>query len=160
MFLCILQLAEDVICHKADLRFVTISGQKVLDSVQGALEKVGSTDPALEETRHLVSGKLQDATQRYSSLHSKVGPKQLCIPSVNNGLKTYWLLCVHSFSPQNLAPVSQVSWSDTNTTKMRLVLWAPGWALRSKIRVCLNPAESKRTLRHCSILSVLYRLDY
>ncbi|XP_016105079.1 microtubule-actin cross-linking factor 1-like [Sinocyclocheilus grahami] len=65
------KLAEDVICHKADLRFVTISGQKVLDSVQGALEKVGSTDPALEETRHLVSGKLQDATQRYSSLHSK-----------------------------------------------------------------------------------------
>uniref|UniRef100_A0A8C2BDI7 Microtubule actin crosslinking factor 1 n=1 Tax=Cyprinus carpio TaxID=7962 RepID=A0A8C2BDI7_CYPCA len=66
------KLAEDVICHKADLRFVTISGQKVLDSIQGALEKVGSTDPALEETRHLVSGKLQDATQRYSSLHSKV----------------------------------------------------------------------------------------
>ncbi|XP_052440234.1 microtubule-actin cross-linking factor 1 isoform X18 [Carassius gibelio] len=65
------KLAEDVICHKADLRFVTISGQKVLDSIQGALEKVGSTDPALEETRHLVSGKLQDATQRYSSLHSK-----------------------------------------------------------------------------------------
>uniref|UniRef100_A0A9J7X0M8 Microtubule-actin cross-linking factor 1-like n=1 Tax=Cyprinus carpio carpio TaxID=630221 RepID=A0A9J7X0M8_CYPCA len=71
VFLCVLQLAEDVICHKADLRFVTISGQKVLDSIQGALEKVGSTDPALEETRHLVSGKLQDATQRYSSLHSK-----------------------------------------------------------------------------------------
>uniref|UniRef100_A0A672SVA4 Microtubule actin crosslinking factor 1 n=1 Tax=Sinocyclocheilus grahami TaxID=75366 RepID=A0A672SVA4_SINGR len=65
------KLAEDVICHKADLRFVTISGQKVLDSIQGALEKVGSTDPALEETRHLVSGKLQDATQRYGSLHSK-----------------------------------------------------------------------------------------
>ncbi len=89
VFLCILQLAEDVICHKADLRFVTISGQKVLDSIQGALEKVGSTDPALEETRHLVSGKFQDATQRYSSLHSKVGTKQLCIASVNNGLKTY-----------------------------------------------------------------------
>uniref|UniRef100_A0A671N7K4 Microtubule-actin cross-linking factor 1-like n=1 Tax=Sinocyclocheilus anshuiensis TaxID=1608454 RepID=A0A671N7K4_9TELE len=65
------KLAEDVICHKADLRFVTISGQKVLDSIQGALEKVGSMDPALEETRHLVSGKLQDATQRYGSLHSK-----------------------------------------------------------------------------------------
>ncbi|XP_051728258.1 microtubule-actin cross-linking factor 1 isoform X19 [Ctenopharyngodon idella] len=65
------KLAEDVICHKADLRFVTISGQKVLDSVQGALERVGSPDPALEETRHLVSDKLQDATQRYNSLHSK-----------------------------------------------------------------------------------------
>ncbi|XP_048057419.1 microtubule-actin cross-linking factor 1 isoform X23 [Megalobrama amblycephala] len=65
------KLAEDVICHKADLRFVTISGQKVLDSVQGALERVGSPDPALEETRQLVSDKLQDATQRYNSLHSK-----------------------------------------------------------------------------------------
>ncbi|XP_067217652.1 microtubule-actin cross-linking factor 1-like isoform X17 [Chanodichthys erythropterus] len=65
------KLAEDVICHKADLRFVTISGQKVLDSVQGALERVSSPDPALEETRQLVSEKLQDATQRYSSLHSK-----------------------------------------------------------------------------------------
>ncbi|XP_056113597.1 microtubule-actin cross-linking factor 1 isoform X18 [Rhinichthys klamathensis goyatoka] len=65
------KLAEDVICHKADLRFVTISGQKVLDSVQGALERVGSTDPTLEVTRQLVSDKLQDATQRYNSLHSK-----------------------------------------------------------------------------------------
>ncbi|KAI7798683.1 putative microtubule-actin cross-linking factor 1 [Triplophysa rosa] len=65
------KLAEDVICHKADLRFVTISGQKVLDSVQGSLEKGSSTDPALEDTRQLVSGKLQDATQRYNSLHSK-----------------------------------------------------------------------------------------
>ncbi|RXN05391.1 microtubule-actin cross-linking factor 1 isoform X1 [Labeo rohita] len=65
------KLAEDVICHKADLRFVTISGQKVLDSIQGALEKAGSTDPALEETRHVVSDRLQDATQRYGLLHSK-----------------------------------------------------------------------------------------
>lgn len=75
-FQCILQLAEDVICHKADLRFVTISGQKVLDSVQCALQRMGSTDLALEETKHLVSDKLQDATQRYGSLHSKVCGKQ------------------------------------------------------------------------------------
>ncbi|XP_030644544.1 microtubule-actin cross-linking factor 1 [Chanos chanos] len=65
------KLAEDVICHKADLRFVSISGQKVLDSVQGALERVGGTDLVLEETKRLVSDRLQDATQRYSSLHSK-----------------------------------------------------------------------------------------
>ncbi|XP_068071420.1 microtubule-actin cross-linking factor 1 isoform X36 [Danio rerio] len=65
------KLAEDVICHKADLRFVTISGQKVLDSVQCALQRMGSADPALEETKNLVSDKLQDATQRYGSLHSK-----------------------------------------------------------------------------------------
>uniref|UniRef100_A0A8C7UPH9 Microtubule-actin cross-linking factor 1-like n=1 Tax=Oncorhynchus mykiss TaxID=8022 RepID=A0A8C7UPH9_ONCMY len=65
-------LAEDVICHKADLRFVSISGQKVLDSVQGALEKLGGSDPALEETKQLVTGKLQDANHRYTALHTKV----------------------------------------------------------------------------------------
>uniref|UniRef100_A0A8B9KP53 Microtubule actin crosslinking factor 1 n=1 Tax=Astyanax mexicanus TaxID=7994 RepID=A0A8B9KP53_ASTMX len=67
------KLAEDLICHKADLRFVSISGQKVLDSVQGTLDRIGGTDPALEDTRQLVSDKLQDATQRYNSLQSKVG---------------------------------------------------------------------------------------
>uniref|UniRef100_A0AAR2IZB1 Microtubule actin crosslinking factor 1 n=1 Tax=Pygocentrus nattereri TaxID=42514 RepID=A0AAR2IZB1_PYGNA len=67
------QLAEDVICHKADLRFVSISGQKVLDSVQGALERMGGTDPALEDIRQLVNDKLQDASHRYSSLQNKVG---------------------------------------------------------------------------------------
>uniref|UniRef100_A0A8C7FXA3 Microtubule actin crosslinking factor 1 n=1 Tax=Oncorhynchus kisutch TaxID=8019 RepID=A0A8C7FXA3_ONCKI len=66
------KLAEDVICHKADLRFVSISGQKVLDSVQGALEKVGGSDPALEETKQLVTDKLQDANHRYTALHTKV----------------------------------------------------------------------------------------
>uniref|UniRef100_A0A4W5PXY9 Microtubule actin crosslinking factor 1 n=1 Tax=Hucho hucho TaxID=62062 RepID=A0A4W5PXY9_9TELE len=66
------KLAEDVICHKADLRFVSISGQKVLDSVQGALEKVGGSDPALQKTKQLVTGKLQDANHRYSALHTKV----------------------------------------------------------------------------------------
>nr|XP_029519420.1 microtubule-actin cross-linking factor 1 isoform X1 [Oncorhynchus nerka] len=65
------KLAEDVICHKADLRFVSISGQKVLDSVQGALEKVGGSDPALEETKQLVTDKLQDANHRYTALHTK-----------------------------------------------------------------------------------------
>uniref|UniRef100_A0A8C7N8E0 Microtubule actin crosslinking factor 1 n=1 Tax=Oncorhynchus kisutch TaxID=8019 RepID=A0A8C7N8E0_ONCKI len=74
-------LAEDVICHKADLRFVSISGQKVLDSVQGALEKLGGSDPALEETKQLVTGKLQDANHRYTALHTKVGLIYIyCVP--------------------------------------------------------------------------------
>lgn len=54
---------------------MSISGQKVLDSVHGALERIGGTDPALENTRQLVSDKLQDATQRYSSLQNKVDKK-------------------------------------------------------------------------------------
>ncbi|XP_056154000.1 microtubule-actin cross-linking factor 1 [Lampris incognitus] len=65
------KLAEDVICHKADLRFVSISGQKVLDSVQGAVEQVGGSDPALESTKQLVTDKLQDANHRYTTLHTK-----------------------------------------------------------------------------------------
>ncbi|XP_061903360.1 LOW QUALITY PROTEIN: microtubule-actin cross-linking factor 1 [Entelurus aequoreus] len=65
------KLADDVICHKADLRFVSISGQKVLDSVQGALEQAGGSDPAMESTNQLVSDKLQDTNHRYTSLHAK-----------------------------------------------------------------------------------------
>ncbi|XP_074542218.1 microtubule-actin cross-linking factor 1, isoforms 1/2/3/4 [Halichoeres trimaculatus] len=65
------KLAEDVICHKADLRFVSISGQKVLDSVQGSLEQVGGSDPALDGTKQLVSDKLHDANHRYTTLHTK-----------------------------------------------------------------------------------------
>ncbi|XP_030596509.1 LOW QUALITY PROTEIN: microtubule-actin cross-linking factor 1 [Archocentrus centrarchus] len=65
------KLGEDVICHKADLRFVSISGQKVLDSVQGALEQVGGSDAALESTKQLVTDKLQDANHRYTVLHTK-----------------------------------------------------------------------------------------
>ncbi|KAF4073878.1 hypothetical protein AMELA_G00248250 [Ameiurus melas] len=65
------KLADDVICHKADLRFVSISGQKVLDSIQGTEERVGAIDPALRDTRQLVSDKLQDAVQRYSSIQNK-----------------------------------------------------------------------------------------
>ncbi|KAM4725474.1 microtubule-actin cross-linking factor 1 isoform 3-T3 [Anableps anableps] len=65
------KLGEDVLCHKADLRFVSISGQKVLDSVQGALEQVEGSDPALEGIKQLVSDKLQDANHRYTTLHTK-----------------------------------------------------------------------------------------
>ncbi|XP_061521080.1 microtubule-actin cross-linking factor 1 isoform X4 [Phycodurus eques] len=60
------KLAEDVICHKADLRFVSISGQKVLDSCAGALEaRWGAA------TERLVTDKLHDANHRYTSLHAK-----------------------------------------------------------------------------------------
>uniref|UniRef100_A0A3Q2WWT3 Microtubule actin crosslinking factor 1 n=1 Tax=Haplochromis burtoni TaxID=8153 RepID=A0A3Q2WWT3_HAPBU len=65
------KLAEDVICHKADLRFVSISGQKVLDSVQGALEQGGGSDASLESTKQLVTDNLQDANHRYTTLHTK-----------------------------------------------------------------------------------------
>lgn len=72
-----LQLGEDVICHKADLRFVSISGQKVLDSVQGALEQDDSSETALGSTRQLVADKLQDANHRYTTLHTKVMTRRI-----------------------------------------------------------------------------------
>ncbi|XP_061453828.1 microtubule-actin cross-linking factor 1 isoform X18 [Rhineura floridana] len=64
--------AEDVISHKGDLRFVTMSGQKVLDAetvVAGGAG--GPSGPAVLATGTLVKNKLEDATKRYSALHSK-----------------------------------------------------------------------------------------
>ncbi|NWU48846.1 MACF1 factor, partial [Dromas ardeola] len=59
--------SEDVISHKGDLRFVTMSGQKVLD-VEGAAGDAGSQSLM---SRSVVKSKLEDATQRYTTLHSK-----------------------------------------------------------------------------------------
>ncbi|XP_042296316.1 microtubule-actin cross-linking factor 1 isoform X3 [Sceloporus undulatus] len=63
--------SEDVISHKGDLRFVTMSGQKVLDAEKGAAAAVGATGPEVSATGALVKSKLDDATKRYSALHSK-----------------------------------------------------------------------------------------
>lgn len=74
------KFSEDVICHKADLRFITISGQKVLDAA-GAGSGTGEGEPELDpsSTRLLVQGKLQDATDRFSQLHAKVRQRlQIC----------------------------------------------------------------------------------
>ncbi|XP_032565807.1 microtubule-actin cross-linking factor 1 isoform X5 [Chiroxiphia lanceolata] len=59
--------SEDVISHKGDLRFVTMSGQKVLD-VEGA---AGDAESQLLMSKSVVKSKLEDATQRYTTLHSK-----------------------------------------------------------------------------------------
>jgi len=60
--------SEDVISHKGDLRFVTMSGQKVLDA-EGAAGDAGS-QPLMSGS--VVKSKLEDATRRYTTLHSKV----------------------------------------------------------------------------------------
>uniref|UniRef100_A0A8C5JGZ6 Microtubule actin crosslinking factor 1 n=1 Tax=Junco hyemalis TaxID=40217 RepID=A0A8C5JGZ6_JUNHY len=57
--------AEDVISHKGDLRFVTMSGEKFLDG------DAGGDESQLEMSRSVVKSKLEDATQRYTTLHSK-----------------------------------------------------------------------------------------
>lgn len=64
--------SEDVISHKGDLRFVTISGQKVLDT-ENSFEE--GREPSTTGT--LVKDRLKDATERYTALHSKVWERLL-----------------------------------------------------------------------------------
>ncbi|XP_068613208.1 dystonin-like [Brachionichthys hirsutus] len=68
--------SEDVISHKGDLRFITISGQKVLDVAQAC----GLDDPAVKDAQlHVdtsgscsaVKEKLDAAATRYRRLHSQ-----------------------------------------------------------------------------------------
>ncbi|KAM7408864.1 hypothetical protein PAMA_002539 [Pampus argenteus] len=68
--------SEDVIAHKGDLRFITISGQKVLDVAKAC----GSVDPAAQNaslhvdtsgTCSAVKDKLDSAATRYKTLHSQ-----------------------------------------------------------------------------------------
>ncbi|XP_063810180.1 microtubule-actin cross-linking factor 1 isoform X5 [Pseudophryne corroboree] len=62
--------SEDVISHKGDLRYITIAGQKVIDAEKAAAEK-GSDDLEVGVAGALVKNKLEDASKRYSALHSK-----------------------------------------------------------------------------------------
>lgn len=68
--------SEDVISHKGDLRFVTMSGQKVLDAEKVVAEAATAAGrplgPEVSATGTLVKSKLEDATKRYGTLHSKV----------------------------------------------------------------------------------------
>ncbi|XP_067466005.1 microtubule-actin cross-linking factor 1 isoform X2 [Thunnus thynnus] len=68
--------SEDVISHKGDLRFITISGQKVLDVAKAC----GLADPAAKNaplhvdtsgTCSAVKDKLDSAASRYKTLHSQ-----------------------------------------------------------------------------------------
>ncbi|KAG8142954.1 hypothetical protein E2320_000260 [Naja naja] len=64
--------SEDVISHKGDLRFVTMSGQKVLDAEKAvAAASGGEPCPEVLATSTLVESKLEDASRRYGTLHSK-----------------------------------------------------------------------------------------
>ncbi|XP_070621010.1 microtubule-actin cross-linking factor 1 isoform X4 [Erythrolamprus reginae] len=64
--------SEDVISHKGDLRFVTMSGQKVLEAEKVvAAASGGEPSPEISATGTLVRSKLEDANRRYGTLHSK-----------------------------------------------------------------------------------------
>ncbi|XP_017268354.1 dystonin isoform X5 [Kryptolebias marmoratus] len=68
--------SEDVISHKGDLRFITISGQKVLDVAKASgLSDHAANNPLLHVdtsgTCSAVKNKLDAAASRYKALHSQ-----------------------------------------------------------------------------------------
>ncbi|XP_035799942.2 dystonin isoform X23 [Amphiprion ocellaris] len=68
--------SEDVISHKGDLRFITISGQKVLDVAKacGLAEPAAKNTPLHVDTSgtcSAVKDKLDSAASRYKALHSQ-----------------------------------------------------------------------------------------
>lgn len=69
--------SEDVISHKGDLRFITMSGQKVLDMAKTCgLADVASKNAVVHVdtsgTCSAVKDKLDSAASRYKTLHSQV----------------------------------------------------------------------------------------
>lgn len=69
--------SEDVISHKGDLRFITISGQKVLDvakacGLDAATTKAAQLHVDTSGTWSAVKDKLDSAAGRYKALHTQV----------------------------------------------------------------------------------------
>uniref|UniRef100_A0A8D0BYN7 Dystonin n=1 Tax=Salvator merianae TaxID=96440 RepID=A0A8D0BYN7_SALMN len=67
--------SEDVISHKGDLRYITISGQRVLDAAKSCNKRDGGRydkeDIDTSSTFTEVQNKLDSATGRFKSLYSK-----------------------------------------------------------------------------------------
>lgn len=76
---------EDVISHKGDLRFITISGQKVLDVAKEACsrseckEKQGLLEVDTSGTCAAVKEKLDSTATQYKVLHTQVIALGLCM---------------------------------------------------------------------------------
>jgi len=74
--------SEDVISHKGDLRFITMSGQKVLDVANAcrfddSAAKNALLDVDTSGTCSAVKDKLDSAASRYKTLHSQVFSLQM-----------------------------------------------------------------------------------
>ncbi|XP_053459746.1 dystonin isoform X27 [Nycticebus coucang] len=64
--------SEDVISHKGDLRYITISGNRVLEAAKSCGKRDGSkADIDTSATHREVQSKLDHATDRFRSLYSK-----------------------------------------------------------------------------------------
>lgn len=71
--------SEDVISHKGDLRYITISGNRVLEAAKSCSKRDGKVDKDnidTSATHREVQSKLEQATDRFRSLYSKV---MLCL---------------------------------------------------------------------------------
>ncbi|KAG8444908.1 hypothetical protein GDO86_009892 [Hymenochirus boettgeri] len=63
--------SEDVISHKGDLRYVTISGHRVLDAAKSCNKDEDNNNVNTLETCKIVQERLDLASEKYKSLHSK-----------------------------------------------------------------------------------------
>uniref|UniRef100_A0AAV2JR41 Dystonin n=1 Tax=Knipowitschia caucasica TaxID=637954 RepID=A0AAV2JR41_KNICA len=86
--------SEDVISHKGDLRFITISGQKVLDVAQAcgvanAADKNTHVPLDTSGASALVKNKLDSAATRYKALHSQCNQLGNNIKDVIDKYKKY-----------------------------------------------------------------------
>lgn len=88
--------SEDVISHKGDLRFITMSGQKVLDvanacGLADSAAKNALLDVDTSGTCSAVKDKLDSAASRYKTLHSQVFSQQ--------PIRWIWRGCNNLFVP-------------------------------------------------------------
>ncbi|KAJ8359996.1 hypothetical protein SKAU_G00165210 [Synaphobranchus kaupii] len=86
--------AEDVISHKGDLRFITVSGQRVLDAARSC----GQGDPAGRDPQMdvdtsgvcaAVKDRLDSAAGRYKAVHSQCNQLGSYLKDVVNKYRTY-----------------------------------------------------------------------
>ncbi|KAM4701985.1 microtubule-actin cross-linking factor 1 [Discoglossus pictus] len=64
------EFSEDILSHKGDLRYITISGQKAIETEKLAAEQC-KEDFEVPIAGTLVKNKLEDVSKRYNNLHSK-----------------------------------------------------------------------------------------
>ncbi|XP_031758907.1 dystonin isoform X7 [Xenopus tropicalis] len=63
--------SEDVISHRGDLRYITISGQRVLDAAKSCNKDEDNNNVSTLETCKMVQEKLDTASEKFKSLQSK-----------------------------------------------------------------------------------------
>ncbi|MGH0168381.1 UNVERIFIED_CONTAM: hypothetical protein FKN15_066193 [Acipenser sinensis] len=108
--------SEDVISHKGDLRFITISGQRVLDATKSCSKADTSKDSELDVDTSgvctVVQDKLDSAASRYKALHSQCNQLGNILKDVVEKYKQYedastglgsWLEDSEDFANKQLA---------------------------------------------------------